>query len=135
MPNDLPDYTKKIAITVQVGIDSVPVAQTTETPVISLGRYSGAAVVYQSVASWTVSASKGGVLKEISMESSLYTKTLFKVTIGGVTQFTDKAILAPLSIPFADLSLAAGSVVQILAESSDGTAIVVDGLISGKEIG
>lgn len=135
MPNDLPDYTKKIAITVQVGFDSVPVSQTSETPVVELDRYSGSEVTYQSVVSWTVAVGKGGVLKEVSMESDNYAKTLFRLDIGGAAYFTDKTVIAPLTIPFADVSLAEGVVVEVLAKSSDGTALNVDGMISGKEIG
>jgi hypothetical protein len=135
MPNDLPDYTKKIAISVVVGYDSVPVSQTSETPVVELDRYSGSAVTYQSVVSWTVAVGKGGVLKEVSMESDNYAKTLFRLEIGGTAYFTDKTVIAPLTIPFADVSLAEGVVVELQAKSSDGTALNVDGMISGKEIG
>ena len=135
MPTDLPDYTKKIAITVTVETESVPIAQTTETPVVQLGRYTGTDTTYQSVVKWTVSASKGGVLKEVSMESDNYAKTRFKLLIGGTAYFTDKTILAPLAVPFADVSLSAAIEVEVQAKSSDGTSIIVDGLISGKEIG
>jgi len=135
MANDLPDYTKKIAITVTVGTEQVPVTSASESPVCEVDRYAGTDTTYQVVASWTVAADVIGYLAEVSMESSSYSKTYFKLVIGATTLFTDKTIQGPLSIPFADVQLAEGTVVRLSARSTDGTSITVDGMISGKEVG
>jgi len=135
MATDLPDYTKKIAITVTVENEQVPETAATELPICQLGRYSGSAVADQTVATWTVTATKSGALAEISFESSSYSKSVFTVTIGGVAMITTKYVQGPTSLLFADVKLAAGTVVLVQVKSSDGTAIVVDALITGKEIG
>ncbi|OFW65463.1 MAG: hypothetical protein A2Y74_01520 [Actinobacteria bacterium RBG_13_63_9] len=135
MATDLPDYTKKIAITVTVDQEQVPETAATETPITQLGRYTGTAVTYQTVASWTVTSTKSGALREIAVESSSYTKTYFKVTIGGITQFEDKITQGPLSLPYPDVKLAGAAVVAVLAKSTDGTSVTVDATITGKEVG
>ena len=135
MPTDLPDYTKKIAITVTVGVDQVPEGATTETPVCNVQRYSGASTTYQWIASWVVGADVIGYLAEVSLISSNYSKTLFKLDIDGAHIFTDLQIDAPLSIPFSDTKLPEATEVHLYAKSSDGTSITADGMISGKEVG
>lgn len=135
MPTDLPDYTKKIAITVTVDQEQVPETAATETAITALGRYSGTATTYQTVASWTVTAGKSGALRELAMESSSYTKTYFKVTIASVTQFEDKVVQAPFALAYPEVKLEAGAVVTVQAKSTDGTSITVDALITGKEVG
>ncbi len=95
MPTDLPDYTKKIAITVTVDQEQVPETAATELPICQLGRYTGTATTYQTVATWTVTATKSGALAEIAVESSSYSKTVLSVTIAGVAMITDKYLQAP----------------------------------------
>jgi hypothetical protein len=99
------------------------------------GRYTGTDTTYQTVVSWTVSADKLGELKEITILSSNYAKTVVKVTIGGVTWATDWTVQAAMPLVFEDLKLAAGSVVKVEVKSSDGTSITVDAVITAKEIG
>lgn len=135
MATDLPDYTKKIAITVTVENEQVPETAATELAFTYLGRYSGTSTSYQTVATWTVTTAKTGRLREISVESSSYSKTYFKVTIAGVTQFEDKIIQGPLTLPYPDVNLAAAAVVTVQAKSTDGTSITVDAMITGKEVG
>lgn len=103
-------------------------------PIAKLDRYSGTDTTYKTVVSWTVSAGKVGNLKEVSMISDTFAKTHFKLTIAGVEQFADKLIQASLSLPFPDNRLSPGDVVLLECKSTDGTSIIVDGSITGREV-
>ena len=135
MAGDLPDYTKRIAVSVTVGVEQIPETALTETPVVEQGRYSGTAQTAQTVASWTVATAKTGVLKEISLVADLPGHAEFTVSIGGTALFTDKLFQTTLTLVFPDLKIAAATVVLVEVESDDGTAIVVDAVITGKEVG
>ena len=135
MARDAPDGVLIIEIGITLGNDVVPPSSLTELSIASLSRYSGSATTYQTVVSWTVAAGKAGALTEVEMESDTYAKTLWQLTIAGVVKFTDKFIQGPLTLIFPDVNLAAGAVVLLEAKSSDGTAIVADGTITGKEVG
>jgi hypothetical protein len=102
-------------------------------PIAKVGRYPGSSTTYQTVVSWTVSEGKSGMLKEVSMITSDYEHTYFRLTIADKKQFEDKLIQAPLTLPFPDNSLSAGSVVLLECRSTDGTGITVDGSITGRE--
>jgi hypothetical protein len=102
-------------------------------PIAKVERYSGGSTSYQTVVSWTVSNGKSGMLKEVSMITSDYEHTYFRLTIAGKKQFEDKLIQAPLTLPFPDNRLNAGSVVLLECRSTDGTSITVDGSITGRE--
>lgn len=135
MPNSSPAWVRSVEVVVNVNNVPVPQQPSTEKAAGGEGRYSGSSLIYQTVTSWTVAALKTGMLKEVSMVTSDYTKTKFKLVVGGVTYMTDSVIKTALSLPFEDLSLAAGAVVILSAASTDGTAIVVDGEITAKEVG
>lgn len=98
------------------------------------GRYSGSDTTYQTVASWTVETGKIGELKEITLLSDEYDYTQFKVTVGSIVFANNWQVQAAMPLIFEDLRLPAGSVVKVEAKSTDGTAIVVDAIIVGKEI-
>jgi hypothetical protein len=185
--------------------EEVSVIEYIGTPIAKVGRYSGSALTYQDVVSWTVASGHQGVLFEVEMVSSNYNKTMFRLTIrkksltgtltftlgsatvtGSGTAFTSelevgdeiildadevwaevqsiesnisltltavyagaggsgagskvwgfsgKQIQAALSLPWKNNKLAAGTVVKLQAESTDGTAIVVDGSITGTTLG
>jgi len=132
---DYPDGVQVVQVAVTVENELVLPSPATEVAAGAMGRYSGSSNIYQTVASWTVSTAKTGVLKEVGMASSSYTKTLFRLIIGAKTYMTDVTLRTALSLPFSDLNLAAGAEVRLSAKSSDGTAIVVDGSIVGKELG
>ncbi len=68
------------------------------------------------------------------MVVDVFASALWKLTVGAVTVMLDDAIQTALTLPFANVSLAAGTVVTLSVKSS-GAAIVADGSISGKEIG
>ena len=130
-----PDWVRMVQIVVTV--ENIPVVPepAIERAAGDVDRYSGAATTYQTLATWTVAAAKVGELKEVSMISDNFAKTLWRLVIGATTVFTDVTIQSPLTLPFFDLKLAAASVVTLSCKSSDTTAIVADGSIVGKEIG
>jgi hypothetical protein len=97
------------------------------------GRYSGSDTTYQTVASWTVESGKTGELKEITLLSDDYDHTEFKVTVGSITFANNWQVQAAMPLIFEDLRLAAGTEVKVEAQSTDGTSIVVDAVIVGKE--
>ena len=135
MASGNPDWVRQMVISVVV--NNVPVSPSTavERAAGATGRYSGTGQTYQSVATWTVATGKVGELKEILCLSSLYAKTHLKVTAGAIVYATDWIASGALPIIFEDLKLAAGTVIKVEAQSTDGTGIVVDGVIVGKEIG
>lgn len=135
MPVDAPDFvawTQPINVVVDT---PVPTQPGTETAIAEVDREITAETTYQEVVSWTVTTAKIGILREVSMVSDNYAKALFKLEVGGTALFTNKAIQAPLTLPFPDVRLAGATVVKLSCKSSDGTSITVDGSISGKETG
>ena len=132
---DAPDGTLWVQHVSVVLETPTPPAPAHEYPAGNIGRYSGVDIVYQTVATWTVTADRLGELREVSMVTSRYDKTEWLLTIGATTVFTDILIQAPLTIPYFDLSLAALTVVTLSARSTDATPIVADGSIVAIEIG
>ena len=103
------------------------------TPVSRLGRLTTTSLTYLQVVEWTVTSAGDGDLHEISMFTDNFTLTRFRLTIGGVVQWTNQIIGASLTIPFRANRLAGGVQILLDAQSTDGTQIVVDGAISGSE--
>lgn len=130
-----PDYVR--AVQIAVTVENIPVVPVPATEVAAggAGNYSGTDTDYQEVVSWTISTGKVGELKEILIISDDYAHTLAKVTIGATTWATDWSPTSSMPIIFEDLKLAAASVITVEVKSSDGTAIDVDAIIVGKEIG
>lgn len=126
-----------LMIQVAVTVENVPVvpAPAREWAAGAVGRYTGAATTYQTVATWTVTADRVGDLKEILILSSDFTKSYFQVTVGSVVYASDWMTTSALPLIFEDLKLAAGTVVKVETKSTDGTAITVDAAIVAKEIG
>jgi len=132
---DAPDGTLWTQI-VDVVVDiPVPGAPAHEFPAGAVNRYSGNAAAYQELAKWTVTADRIGELKEVSMVTDDYDKTVWKLVIGDTTVFTDIEIQAPLTMLFFDLRLAEAKAVILSCHSDGVTNIVADGSIVGKEIG
>lgn len=135
MAKGTPDWVRMVQVVVTVLNVPVVPEPATEVAEGDAGNYSGVLQTYQTVASWTVSAAKVGELKEILIISDDYAHTLAQITIAGVVWETDWSPTQAMPIIFEDLKLAAGAVVLVEAKSSDGTAIDVDAIIVGKEIG
>jgi hypothetical protein len=132
---DAPDgsvWVQNVDVVVNVPTPSGPA---TEVAAGGVGRYSGTATTYQTVVSWTVAAAKLGELKEITILSSSYSKTVLQVTVGSVVFATNWTVQAAMPLIFEDLKLAAGAIVKVEVKSSDGTSITVDAVITAKEIG
>lgn len=102
------------------------------TPKGDIGYYSGASTNYTTLKLLTVSTGKYGVLHEVSMTP--HPKALFRLTIGGVTQFTDIKLINPVTLKFPPCKLAAATQILIEVKSSDGTSIEVNGEVSLKEV-
>lgn len=129
MAHGAPDWTRQVQIVI------VEAQAADEVPIVELDRLTTASTDYDTVVSWTVTAAKIGVLGSIEMVSDNYTKTRFKLTIGGKVYFTDIQLPIGLSLEFPDLRLAAATVVLLEAKSSDGTSVIVTGDITAKEVG
>lgn len=106
-------------------------------PVGIVGRYSGSDTSYQTVVSWTVGQiweRDHGRLDEVSMNSSEYTKTLFRLTVEGKIFFKELQLQSDLTLPFRPPNeLRRGEVVKIECRSSDGTNIITTATISARE--
>uniref|UniRef100_A0A6M3M3U4 Uncharacterized protein n=1 Tax=viral metagenome TaxID=1070528 RepID=A0A6M3M3U4_9ZZZZ len=135
MAHGTPDWVRMVQVAVTV--NNVPVVSepATECAAGGAGNYSGSSTSYQTVKTWTVAAGKVGELKEILIISDDYAHTVCKVTVGSVVWAIDWSPTAAMPIVFEDLKLAAATVVKVEAKSDDGTAIDVDAIIVGKEIG
>jgi hypothetical protein len=126
-----------LMVQVAVTVDLVPVVPrpAKEAAAGKVGRYTGTATTYQTVASWTVATGKVGELKEILCLSDDYDHTYLQITVGAVVYATNWIATSALPIIFEDLKLEAATVVKVEAKSTDGTSIIVDAAIVGKEIG
>jgi hypothetical protein len=102
-------------------------------PISRVDRLVTNSLSYQEAVSWVVAVGREGDLHEISLFSSDFTKTQFRLTIAGVLQWTDVVIGTSLSIPYRSNRLQAGDQVLLEARSTDGTLVTVDGSISGAE--
>lgn len=135
MAHGTPDWVRMVQVAVTVELEPVMPEPAKEKAAGDAGNYAGILQTYQTVASWTVATGKVGELKEILIISDNYAKTLAQITIAGTVWETEWNPTSAMPIIFEDLKLATGTVVLVEARSSDGTAIDVDALIVGKEIG
>lgn len=131
---DYPDGAQLTTVAVTVDGIPKPAVPGTEYPAGDNGRYSGTATGYQAVATWTVTSTRSGKLVDVSMITSNYSKTNWKLVVAGDELFTGLQIGGALTKIFGELSLAGGDVVELSAASSDGTSITADGSITGKEV-
>jgi len=129
MARGAPDWTRQVQIVI------VRAQPLDEAAAGDIGNYSGVLETYQTVATWTVAVGKVGELKEILIISDDYAHTLVQITIAGTVFETDWSPTSSMPIIFEDLRLAAAAVVLVEAKSDDGTAIDVDAIIIGKEVG
>ena len=103
----------------------------TGIPRANVGRRVTADTVnYTTVVSVTVATGNDGDLHEVSMFTDDFTETQFRLTIGGVQQFTDRVIGTSLSLPWRANRLDAGDVILLEARSVTGVSVTVDGSIT-----
>lgn len=129
MVYDAPDFTTRVNVVI---ISTEPGL---EKAITRLARLTTSSTEYQTVVSWTVTAEKIGILHNIEFMSDDYDHTNFKLTIAGVEQFTDAIIGNSLSLGYPDVRIASEAVILLEAKSTDGTEVIVDADITGKEIG
>lgn len=135
MAHGAPDWVRIVQVVVTVNLEPVVPGTATEVSAGDTGKYSGSDTTYQEVASWTISADKVGELKEIMILADDYDHTLIKITVGSDTWCNDWDPQGSMPLVFEDLKLSEAQVVKVEARSDDGTAIEVDAVITGKEIG
>lgn len=136
MAGDAPDWV--IWQQTVVTVDVTPVAEeaANETPVSKTeGKVTNSDQTYQTLATWTVTSTKVGVLYGVELYASNFSKTHFKLTIGGVVKWTDKELPAALNINMANTRLPASTVVLVEGKSNDGTSVDMWAHIEGKELG
>lgn len=136
MAKDAPDGVKLISTTIIVDSEPVPEQPANETPISATeGKVTDDSQDYVTLATWTVSTGKSGVLFGIEMDSDNFAKTYFQLTIGGTEKWTDVELQRPLNIHFAEARLAEAAVVLLEGKSNDGTEVNMWGHIEGKEVG
>lgn len=135
MATDAPDYTLIIEIGITLGGASVPPSSLTELAIVVLDRLTTSLNAYQTVVEYVVPYAKTFVLSALEIACSDYTAAQFRVSIAGVTQFTDEKLQTTFNPTFANVNLKAGDIVKVEAQSDGSTSIDVDGAIEGKEIG
>jgi len=79
---------------------------------------------YGTVATWTVTEGSKGCLFEISIVTNNYNKTNWRLTIGGVVQFSDQTIPQPLTFSWpSGNEIESETVILVEAASTDGTEV------------
>lgn len=136
MAKDAPDGVKLITTTLIVDNEPVPEQPANETPISKTqGKVNNSDQSYQTLATWTVTSTKSGVLYGVELDSDNFPKTHFKLTIGGVQKWTNVEFQRPLNMHFAEARLPASTVVLLQGKSNDGTSVNMWGHIEGKEVG
>lgn len=135
MPNSSPPWVRQTQVVVTVENVAIVPEAATEVAAGGIGHYAGDDTEYQVVKSWEVDADTVGELKEISVTGTVLAKTHWRVVIGSLVFANHLLIGAPLTMPFFDLKLVAGTLVTVYCKSTDGTSINADASIVAKEIG
>ena len=114
----------------------VPETAANETPISKTeGKVTTTSSSYQTLASWTVTAARNGVLYGVELYAVPYATALFQLTIGGVVQWTGIEFPTGLNMIFSEARLVAGTVVLVEGKSSDASSVDLWGHIEGKEVG
>ena len=103
-------------------------------PIVKINRYSGSDQDWVELVRWDIPVGFTGDLHEISLLSDQDSKTRYRVVIGNIDQGfpTDRQTSTPLEMPWRRTVLPGGTSVYVEVVSPDGTAIVVDGMITGS---
>jgi len=103
-------------------------------PVVKWDRWIGTDQEWRVLVRWDIPVGFYGDLHEISLQSSNDEKTRWRIVLGNVDQDipTDRQLSTPVTMPWRRTVLPGGSSVWIETHSTDGTAINVDGLITGS---
>jgi len=103
-------------------------------PVVKLNRYGGNSEEWKELVRWDIPEGYTGDLHEISLLSNLDSKTRYRLVIGNIDQYfpTDRATNTPLEMPWRHTVIPGGTSVWAEVRTTDGTAIIVDGMITGS---
>ena len=118
--------------------EEIAVQQATQVlygiPVVRINRYSGSDQNWVELVRWDIPTGYTGDLHEISLLSDNDSKTRYRIVIGNIDQNipTDRQTNTPLDMPWRRTVLPGGTSVYVEVVSPDGTAIVVDGMITGS---
>jgi hypothetical protein len=136
MASDAPPWTLWQQPIIPVAGEPVPESPATETIILETeGKVTTTSTTYQTIASWTVTATKSGILRCLELAASDYDHALFQITINSVVLVTDWALPSAWNGYFADCRLEAEVVVLLEGKSDDGTSVDLWGAIEGKEVG
>lgn len=102
-------------------------------PVIMVNRYTGSDKTWQRLLELDVPVGVVFNLRELSLLSNNDSKTRYRIYLANIPQSipTDRQTSTPLTLPFPDNAVPGGTSVAVDILSSDGTAITVDGELSG----
>ncbi len=102
-------------------------------PVVIMEQVSIATTVYTQVCKWTLTQYQG-LLEEISLDCDNLSDMQFNLSVGSTLTLKDKKIQSILNLKFEEQLLESNTEVILSAKSISGGAILVNGLISGKEL-
>ena len=102
-------------------------------PVLKVNRYSGNDQDWVELLRWDIPIGYTGDLHEISLISSNDAKTRYRVFLANIDQGipTDRQTQTPVTWPWDRTVLPGGYAVWVEVRSTDGTPIVVDGMLTG----
>ena len=102
-------------------------------PVLKINRYSGVDTDWVELVRWSIPIGYTGDLHEISFSSNDDAHTRYRIFLANVDQQlpTDRQTSTPLTLPWDRTVLPGGSAVWVEVRSTDGTAIIVDGSLTG----
>ena len=103
-------------------------------PVVRLNHIETSDKDWVELVRWDIPEGYTGDLHEISLLSDLDSKTRYRIVLGNIDQNipTDRKTNTPLDMPWRHTVIPGGTAVYIEISSPDGSAIVVDGIITGS---
>jgi len=136
MGRDHPDGTLRTIKAEIVASTVVTEIAANETPISKTeGKVTNTDQTYQTLASWTVTAAKNGILYGAEFYASIFPKAHFQLTIGGTVKWTNVEFPVATNPHFGEARLAADTVVLLEGKSNDGSSVDLWGMIDGKEVG
>lgn len=136
MPIDAPDYTTWVQTVEVIASSPTPLLASTETPISETeGKVTTTSSDYQTLATWTISAGKIGVLYGVELYAVPFSAAHFRLTINGAIQWQNVEFPTGLNMIFSDARLPAAAVVLVEGKSNDGSSVKLWGHIEGKEVG
>ncbi|MBA7597122.1 hypothetical protein ES703_04117 [subsurface metagenome] len=130
-----PPEAVKFLLELIPGAEQLPgIAVPLGIPYSDLNRESTEETTYIDILEWVIPAGHTGELFEISLATSDYAKTMFRLVIANVEQWMDQYLISSFTQKFKDNKLTENMKVLIQAKSSDGSGVTAYGAIAGKLI-